>query len=161
MSYTNADGLYVLTHGDQGAVQDKGTALGSARQTMVVTVPDMTALATTFVAANIDPNDPVIPAGSVILSATWVTTTEVTSGGSATLTIGTYQADGSAIDADGIDAAVALTAINAVGETVRCDGAHLTTAGYVANDAYIGLIYATAAYTAGAGKLVIEYVKVA
>ena len=161
MSYTNADGLYVLMHGDQGKVQDKGTALGSARQTLVVNVPDMTALGTTFGAANIDPNDPVIPAGSVILSATWVTTTEVTSGGAATLTIGTYNAAGTAIDADGIDATVALSAINSVGETVRCDGAHLTTAGYVSANAYIGLIYADAAYTAGAGKLIIEYVKVA
>ena len=161
MAWTNADGLKVLLHGEQGEVQDKGTALGSARQTLVVNVPDMTALGTTFGADNIDANDAVIPAGSVILSATWVTTTEVTSGGAATLTIGTYNAAGTAIDADGIDAAIALTAINAVGETVRCDGAHLTTAGYVASDAYIGMIYAAAAYTAGAGELIIEYVKVA
>lgn len=161
MSYTNADGLRVLTFGDQGTVQDKGVTTKGVRQTLVVNVPDMTALGSTFGASDIDVQDAFIPAGSVILSATWVTTTEVTSGGAATLTIGTYTAAGAAIDADGIDAAVALSAINAVGETVRCDGAHLTTAGYVASNAYIGMIYAAAAYTAGAGKLVIEYVKVA
>jgi hypothetical protein len=161
MSYTNSDGLFILTHGAQGSVQDKGVTAESARQTLVVDVPSMKAIGTTFGAANIDPNDAFIPAGSVILSATWVTTTEITSGGGATLDIGTYNAAGTAIDADGIDAAVALTAINGVGETVRCDGAHLTVGGYVAANAYIGMIYAVAAYTAGAGKLVIEYVKVA
>lgn len=161
MSYTNADGLRVLTFGGQGEVQDKGVTALSPTQVMVVTVADMTDLGSSFGSSDIDPNDPFIPAGSVILSATWVTTTEVTSGGSATLTIGTYNSAGTAIDADGIDATVALTAINAVGETVRCDGAHLTTGGYVSANAYIGMIYATAAYTAGAGKLIIEYVKVA
>lgn len=161
MSYTNADGLRVLTFGDQGAVQDKGTAVECTRQTLVVNVADLTALGSTFGASDIDPNDAFIPAGSIILGATWVTTTEATSGGSATLTIGTYTAAGAAIDADGIDATIALSAMNSVGETVRCDGAHLTTAGYVSADAYIGLIYGTAAFTAGAGKLVIEYIKVA
>jgi hypothetical protein len=161
MSYTNADGLYVLTHADQGAVQDKGTALGSARQTLVVSVPDFTAIGSTFGAANIDPNDAVIPAGSVILSATLVMTTAATSGGAATLTIGTYNAAGTAIDADGIDATVALTVIDADGDVVRCDGAQLGVAGYLSADAYVGMIYGTAAYTAGAAELLIEYVKVA
>jgi hypothetical protein len=119
-----------------------------------------TGIGTTFGASNIDLNNPYIPAGSVILSATLVMTTAATSGGAATLTLGTYNAAGTAIDADGIDAAVALTVIDAVGDTVRCDGAHLTTAGYVAENAYIGAIYGTAAYTAGVGKLIIEYQKI-
>lgn len=159
MSYTNADGLRVLTDADQGAVKTQGTSPGAMHQTLVVDIPAFTAIGTTFGASNIDVMNPVIPAGSLILSATLVMTTAATSGGAATLTIGTYNAAGTAIDADGIDATVALTAIDAIGETVRCDGAHLTTAGYVAENAYIGLIYATAAYTAGAGKLYIEYVK--
>ena len=159
MSYTNADGLRVLTDADQGAVKTQGTSPGAMHQTLVVDIPAFTAIGTTFGASNIDVMNPVIPAGSLILSATLVMTTAATSGGAATLTIGTYNAAGTAINANGIDATVALTAIDAIGETVRCDGAHLTTAGYVAENAYIGLIYATAAYTAGAGKLYIEYVK--
>ena len=159
MSYTNADGLRVVTNDDQGVVKTQGTAPGAMHQCLVVDIPAFTAIGTTFGAANIDVMNPVIPANSLILSATLVMTTAATSGGAATLTIGTYNAAGTAIDADGIDATVALTAIDAIGETVRCDGAHLTTAGLVTVDAYIGLIYATAAYTAGAGKLYIEYVK--
>ena len=69
------------------------------------------------------------------------------------LDIGTYNSAGTAIVATGIDAAIVSDGIDAVGETVRCDGTHTTTAGYVASDAYIGLKYNTAAYTAGVGKL--------
>ena len=77
----------------------------------------------------------------------------------ATLTIGTYNAAGTAIVAAGIDSAIALTAIDGIGETVRCDGTHLTTAGYIATDAYIGAIYGTAVFTGGVGKLYVEYRK--
>ena len=159
MSFTNSDGLRVLTGADQGVVKTQGTSAGAMRQTLVMDIT-FTALGATFTSTNIDLNNPVIPAGSLITDAHLVMTTAATSGGSATLTIGTYNAAGTAIDADGIDATVALTAIDAVGETVRCDGAHLTVGGYIAADAYIGAIYATAAFTAGVGKLYVSYIKV-
>jgi len=158
MSYTNADGLRVLTNDDQGVVKVQGTAPSSMHQVLVMDIT-FTALGTTFTSTNIDLNNPFIPAGSLIKRADLVMTTAATSGGSATLTIGTYNAAGSAIVAAGIDSAVALTAIDAIGETVRCDGTHTTTAGYIAENAYIGAIYGTAAFTAGVGKLYIEYVK--
>ena len=158
MSYTNADGLRVLTNADQGAVKTQGTAVTGMTQVLVVDLT-FTAIGSSFGSSNIDLNNPYIPAGSLIKRADLVMTTAATSGGSATLTLGTYNAAGTAIDADGIDATVALTAIDAIGETVRCDGAHLTVGGYIAENAYIGAIYATAAYTAGVGKLYIEYVK--
>lgn len=158
MSYTNADGLRVLTNADQGAVKTQGTAGNDPVQVLVVDLT-FTGIGSSFGASNIDLNNPYIPAGSLIKRADLVMTTAATSGGAATLTLGTYNAAGTAIDADGIDAAVALTAIDAIGETVRCDGAHLTTGGYVAENAYIGAIYGTAAYTAGVGKLYVEYVK--
>ena len=158
MSYTNADGLRVLTNADQGAVKVQGVS-GTAMSQVLVMDITFTALGTTFTSTNIDLNNPFIPAGSLIKRADLVMTTAATSGGSATLTIGTYNAAGAAIVAAGIDSAVALTAIDAVGETVRCDGTHTTTAGYIAENAYIGAIYGTAAFTAGVGKLYIEYVK--
>jgi hypothetical protein len=42
--------------------------------------------------------------------------------GGTSYNIGLNEPDGTVIDADGIDAAIALTAIDAVGETVICDG---------------------------------------
>ena len=158
MSYTNADGLRVLTNDDQGAVKVQGVSGTTMSQVLVMDIT-FTALGTTFTSTNIDLNNPFIPAGSLIKRADLVMTTAATSGGSATLTIGTYNAAGSAIVAAGIDSAVALTAIDAIGETVRCDGTHTTTAGYIAENAYIGAIYGTAAFTAGVGRLYIEYIK--
>jgi hypothetical protein len=158
MSYTNADGLRVLTNDDQGAVKVQGVSGTTMSQVLVMDIT-FTALGNTFTSTNIDLNNPFIPAGSLIKHANLVMTTAATSGGSATLDIGTYNSAGTAIVATGIDAAVALTAIDAIGETVRCDGTHTTTAGYVASDAYIGLKWNTAAYTAGVGRLYIEYIK--
>ena len=155
MSYTNADGLRVLTHGGQGDVIDRGvTEAGS----LVIDIADFTAIGSTFGAADIDVNKAVIPAGSVITSATLVMTTGATSGGLATLTVGTYNAAGTAIDADGIDADVAVAALGA-SAVVRCDGAQTGVAGYLTADAHVGLIYGTAAFTAGAGKLIVEFKK--
>ena len=161
MSYTNSDGLYILTETAQGDVQDKGRTITGVRQSLVIDIPDFTAIGSTFGSSNIDPLDATIPAGAIITNADLKITTAATSGGSATLTIGTYNSAGTAIDADGIDAAIALTAIDAAQDVVQCDGAQVagvTTVGSA--DAYVGLIYGTAAFTAGAGKLVIEYIVV-
>lgn len=156
MSYTNADGLRVLTFGGQGEVIDRGVTESG---TLVIDIADFTAIGSTFGAADIDVNKAVIPAGSVITSATLVMTTAATSGGAATLQIGTYNAAGTAIDADGIDAAIALTVIDADGDVVRCDGAQTGVTGYLSADAHVGMLYGTAAYTAGAGKLIVEFKK--
>lgn len=160
MSYTNADGLRVLTDADQGALGGEGVTTRGSRQVLVV---DITAANTgsSFGASNIDQLAPQLPANSIIVNADLVVTTPFTSGGAATLTIGTYNAAGTAIDADGIDATVALAAINTDGFVVQCDGAQVSgtvTIGGAA--AYVGWNWGTAAYTAGAAKLIIEYIKV-
>lgn len=160
MSYTNADGLRVLTNNDQGALGGEGVTARGSRQTLVVDITG-TALGTTFGASNIDLLAPTIPANAIIVNADLVITTPFTSAGAATLTIGTYNAAGTAIDADGIDATIAITAIDADGDVVQCDGAQvsgLVTVGGAA--AYVGAVYGTAAFTAGAAKLIIEYIKV-
>jgi hypothetical protein len=75
------------------------------------------------------------------------------------LTIGTYTQAGAAVDADGIDAAVALAAIGA-DKAVACDGAAVGgTATVGGADVYVEAIYGTAAFTAGEAKLVIEYIE--
>lgn len=160
MSYTNADGLKVLMHGDQGEVQDKGTVINGIKKHLVYDIADATTLGSSFGASDIDVMDPVIPAGAYITAAWIISETTFTSGGSATLTVGLYNAAGTAIDADGIDATVAIAALTA-DDVVVCDGALaggvLTVGGA---DAYVGAIYGTAAYTAGAAKVVIEYIEV-
>lgn len=157
MSYTNADGLYVLTRGDQGVTRDGGATASEELRIKF----DLTELGTSIASSNMDPYEAFIPAGAVIEDAILVVTEAATSGGSATLTIGTYEADASAIDADGIDAAIAVTAIDADNDVVRCDGAQVDgVGGKLAANAYVKATYGTAAFTAGEVELVIKYTKV-
>lgn len=96
-----------------------------------------------------------IPANSYIASAT-LRVIDAFAGGTS-YDIGLSESDGTVIDADGIDAAVATAAINAVGETVACDGA------LVGNTAGIGAaagqvtVAATGTFTAGKAELSVTY----
>ena len=156
MSYVNADGLEVLTAGEQGTAAKRGTSLSSQKKSLVMTI---TGTEVPSSVATPQDHDAFIPAGSYITSASLIVTTAFTSGGSATLTIGTYQQDGTVVDADGIDATIALAAL-AANKAVACDGAAAGgTATVGANDVYIEAIYGTAAFTAGEAKLVIEYIE--
>lgn len=157
MSYTNADGLLVLTNGAAGTPADNGIA-EYGKKFLVVDIADATAIGTS--AAAPAANDAFIPAGSYITGAHLVVTTAFTSGGSAALNIGLYNAAGSAIDADGIDATIAVADL-AANKAVVCNGALVGgTATVGAANAYVSWDYDTAAFTAGAAKLVIEYIEV-
>lgn len=154
MSYYNADGLRILTDNDQGAVNNKGISSDVDIKTLVVDV-DLT--------ANISPvaNDPFIPAGSYIKSATAVVTQAAAGGTSVNIGLSSLSSAGveSVIDADGIDAGV-LTAALAANLAVVCNGALVGgTAGVGADNAYVTTA-ATGTFTAGKFKLVIEYIEV-
>lgn len=158
MSYTNADGLYVLTDGGAGAAANNGVSAGNIKQTLVWDITDATAIGTS--AATPTANQAFIPANAVITNAWLVVDDAFTSGGAATLSIGLYQQDGTTIDADGIDATIAVATL-AADAVVPADGALADgTQNVGANDAYIGVLYATAAFTAGSAKLVVEYINV-
>jgi len=155
MAYVNADGLEILTAGEAGTAAKRGTAVSPKKAlVMTLTGTDLGSSADTP-----QDHDAFIPAGSYITSASLIVTTAWTSAGSATLTIGAYQQDGTTVDADGIDATVALAAL-AANKGVACDGALVGgTATVGANDVYIEANYGTAAFTAGEAKLVIEYIE--
>ena len=156
MSYVNADGLEVLTAGEQGTAAKRGTSLSSQKKALVMNI---TGTEVPSSVATPQDHDAFIPAGSYITGAHLVVTTAFTSGGSATLTIGTYQQDASVVDADGIDATSAVADLVA-NKAVACNGAAVGgTATVGAADVYIEAIYGTAAFTAGEAKLVIEYIE--
>lgn len=150
MSWTNADGLTVLMHEEQGEVKDGGLATKFAKKTLKLKL-DLTA--DKAVAAN----DAFIPAGSYITSAHIVVTTAAAGGTS--INFGLADSAGSAIDADGIDAGV-LTAALAANKAVVCDGALVGGAdGVGAADAYV-VTANTGTFTAGEAVLLIEYIEV-
>ena len=157
MSYFNADGAYVLTGTDQGAIRPNGVSEDAILRTMVIDI-DFTQIPAAVTAANINPMDATLPANSVIQSAYLFMSTAAASGGAATLDIGTYNAAGTAVAATGIVAAAALSTVNTAGAVLRAAGALTTTASTGAAPVYVVPKYGTAAYTAGAGKLYINYV---
>lgn len=159
MAWTNKDGLTVLMHKEQGEDNFTGSTIRGATQEFVLNIDDATTLEAT--APTPSALDGFIPAGAYITRAYIIVDEAFDSSGSATLTVGVYEQDGTAIDADGIDAAVALTAIDADGDVVVADGALVGgTATVGTADAYIVANYGTAAFTAGSAKVVIEYIKV-
>ena len=100
---------------------------------------------------------PFIPNGATILSAE-LTVIEAFAGATATLNIGLYDSDGSAVDADGIDATIAVTAIDAIGDTVSCDGADVKTVVATAGGVKVACDYDTAAFTAGDAILEVTFI---
>lgn len=101
--------------------------------------------------------DNFIPANSFITNAYLVVETAFADGTS--YDIGLYDEDGSAIDADGIDAGVALAALGA-DEAVVCDGALVRgTATIGSSNGYL-VVAETGTFTAGKAKLFIEYLPV-
>lgn len=101
-------------------------------------------------------HDPYIPAGSLITRAYLLVETAFAGGTS--YNIGTYKQDGTVIDADGIDAAVAVADL-AANKAVICNGAQVGATVLVTDNAYLK-VAATGTFTAGKAKLVIEYVTV-
>jgi hypothetical protein len=73
-------------------------------------------------------------------------------GATGTLSFGVIQRDRStAVDADGIDATIAVTAIDAIGDVVTCDGALVGTT--LTTGGLITATNGTADFTAGKGTL--------
>jgi hypothetical protein len=96
-----------------------------------------------------------IPANARISRATLRIITAFAGGTSYNL--GLQEEDASVIDADGIDAAVALTAIDAIGDVVLCDGALVGTLVGIGAAAGQLVVAATGTFTAGKAQLEIEY----
>lgn len=155
MSYTNADGLFILTNEAQGADNETGKTTVGLTKFLTVKFEDLTELTDTTWSPQA--NDAFIPAGAVITRAWSIVDTAATSGGSAVLDIGLFQADGTVIDDDGIDAAIAVASLTADAVT-EANGADVGTKVGSAS-AYVGATYDTAAFTAGAVTVVVEYIE--
>lgn len=157
MSYVNKDGLLVKTNGAEGDIVPGGATAVSKKQFLDLEIEAKNIGSSAVIKAD----DAYLPVGAYITGAWLLVDEALTSGGSATLTIGLYKDDGSAIDADGIDAAIALSAMDAAGDVVKCDGA--AVGGVVqtstANKTYVGFTYGTAAFTGGKFRLIVEWVR--
>lgn len=154
MAWTNDDGLEVRFGTERTEVNLTGRTSATPK-TLTVSIPDATALADADTAAAAG-DDAFLPSGAVITSAYFVVDTAFTSGGSAVLDIGLKALNGTLIDDDGLIAASAVAGLTA--NSVKVGGGALI-ATRVTQDAAVAVSYDTAAFTAGAGKLVVNYIE--
>ena len=150
--WTNSDGLEIRFTGPEAGQTGASVDTCGGVKEVILDISDMS----TNITAAADGHEAFIPAGSFIVEAFLKVTTAM-AGTSGTLTIGLAQKDGTVIDADGIDAAVAQADL-AAGKAVVCDGALVGgTATVGSANAYL---YTTkgGTVTAGAAKLVVRYI---
>jgi hypothetical protein len=153
---------------DNGNAATVRTA-GAVKQ-LVLEIGDLTTLTSsidTTVVAGSKNNSATIPAGAFIKEVTIIATTAATGTG-ATLLLGVYtiDADGTltAVDADGLAAGAdtPLSGLNAIGDSITLgigSTAALVGEGTVGpNPVVVAAINGGTAYTAGAVKIVIDYI---
>lgn len=150
---TNEDGLIVEFGNDRGiAVADGKTAEAPGKMlTMYIDSQDLVALADSA-----REDVAYLPAGAMVTNSVFVAETAWT--GTGTMTIGLANSAGTAIDADGIDAAIDVdAALAAAGDAVTNDGALVDGTEVIGSDAWV---YATVSGTvsAGTGTLYISYI---
>ena len=156
-TWENKDGLKVNFNRTLADQHDGGVTAGAKKR--VVFRYDSQAPLNSETAGNTDGRELSIPANAYITDAYFIVETAFTSGGSTTLTVGLAQDDGTVIDADGLDATVAKTAIDAVGDVVVMDGALVGGTSVVGNEAFLYFTVGTGPWTAGVGHVVIEYIE--
>ena len=153
MAWTNEDGLLVRFNKERSTPVTDGTDNGQGERVFEIQIDSQDLPALT----DINDDRPHLPANALITDALLITTTGFT--GTGTLSIGLGDSSQTAIDADGIDAAIDVdVALAAAGDVVACDGALADkTATVGAADAWV---YATVSGTVSAGvaTLKVKYV---
>ena len=153
----NADGLSQAYGRDQGGPAIGGEIGGVGVDRVAVIALDYTDFAAFGTEARLG-NLPIysLPEGALITEAYIDVDTGFVSAGSATLDIGIVKEDGTVVDANGLFAATAKTAIDTVGERAVGAGALINGAKTTVKS-FISATVGTADFTAGAGRLVVTY----
>jgi hypothetical protein len=161
MAYTNSDGLYLKYGTEKGVSTTAGEyrTVGALRE--VEFKLTLTSLTTTPAIVS-DVTE--LPAGARIQEVEVITTTVATTGSSAALNVGTIQLNRTTtVDADGLVEALAVTALDAAGETTilrapvsgTSVGDQIGTS--LANTCFITASTSTGTFTAGAATVKVRY----
>lgn len=156
MGWYNADGLYIkfgVEEATPGKVANYRTAGPQQMLEIYLDETTLKGLSATAGATVLDYNA-VLPKNARIEKVEVIAQKAATSSGAAALNIGLIRTDLSTeLDYNGLVAALALTAIDAAGETtslvVGSSGAGALIGTTLANNGYLVADYDTAAYTAG------------
>jgi len=165
MAYLNADSLWIKSKGEEGNTQKGGHYYELGSQSglaeLVVDFGDIGSSAA-IPGSSTGTLGVQIPSGVRITEVELFVETAFTSGGAATLDVGLIRYDRSTeLDYNGFVAALALTAIDAAGETtvlrVGSTGAGALIGTTLANPGIMTVNYGTAAYTAGKLKIRVKW----
>jgi hypothetical protein len=151
-TYTNNDGL-IESFGIPGDFASGQLKTQGARKELVIKIDGVAE--TPALGAHQD-NESFLPAGAVLESAKLIVTTAFAGG--TDISLGTEEKDGTDIDVDGIDAAIATASLT-LGAVIDCDGADIGTIVDSANDAYPALT-TNGTFTAGEADLLLTYIEV-
>lgn len=162
MGWYNSDGLYIKYGVEEAGAGTAGEYRTTGPQQMAeVVISPMTALTSTAV---IQDYNTIIPKNARIEKVEVIAQTACTSGGAATLSIGLIRTDTTtAYAATGFVNALALTSIDAAGETTvlvpGSTGAGTLIGTTLANNGYFVANWGTSAYTAGAVRCRVYYIR--
>jgi len=161
-TWTNNDGLKIYYGTDEATAGTGGEFANTDGNKHLVEVRIAAMTSLTDSTQNILDDRVVIPKNARIEYVEILTTTAVTSGGSAVLDLGLQRLDRSTeLDYDGLLADAPIADYNAVGETKRYQsgvtGAGALMGTVLANPGYLVATYDTAAFTAGAVSIRIAY----
>ena len=156
--WDNSDGL-VVGFGTRSSTKTGGYSVrdNGATQTLILRFRGEDLTDAVAVTDDQIVHGPVIPNGAILLSAT-IKVVEAFDSASdtATLDIGVYDVDGAAVDDDGIDSAVAETALS-LGAEIAANGADINTAVATTGGVRIAASYDTEAFTTGEAIVEVEY----
>ena len=157
MAWMNSDGLYIKFGTEEATVTPAGeyNQLGPLHYVEAdINWDELEAFGTdTILSETLR-----IPTGVFLESASFEVIVAFTSGGSATLSFGTIDTDRTTEhDLDGIDATIALTSIDAIGDTITCDGTKIDTVLTNSTPMLLTATVGTADFTAGRGFLRVYY----
>lgn len=164
MAYVNADGLHVMTDGEEGITRSHGAYLdyGPTPGNAEVVIDFSQIGSTAAIPGGTGVFGISIPKNKQIEEVELFVENAFTSGGSATLDVGLVRLDRTTeLDYDGLVAALALTSIDAKGEKVvlrvGSTGAGALIGQTLTNPGLVTVRYNTAAYTAGKLKVRIRW----
>ena len=167
-TWTNSDGLVVGFGTHTADYHVPGVYKGANGETTCVYEVNLADMPDTFAATNRAPQEVIIPRGSIVTGGYIQTLVAATSGGSATMDLGTWGTGDSVDDADGLKVDVAVAELANVGDVGILDGAliadaddsGLACAGATSNsDVVLAASYETAVFTAGRVRIIVKYVE--
>jgi hypothetical protein len=158
-TWSNSDSLKIISGRDAGIPREGGVTSDLMEKSLTLEFAYNSAT-NVSTAGNTDGREAFLPANCYITKAYFIVESAFTAAGAATLSIGIAQADGTVINSTGLLATAAKTTVDTIGKVSVLAGTLVGgTVTIGTNNGFVYFTTATGPWTAGSGKLVIEYLQ--